>query len=283
MNSTIGVLIRADAPKTRAVCWQGAAWCAVDPLAPGGPYAGRVPASADQVTLRVAALVLDMDDTINQTDRAMCRGLRQATAALWPQLDEQDRARCIEDYVADRAGWFDRFARGEIDFETMRRGRLVDMAAGLGERIDGERLRHFELIYRRAFAEACAPWPDALGLIDRADAAGIPVAVLSNSAQRMTAMKVRRLGLEGRLAEVLSSDRLGVGKPDPAAYRAMCARLGSAPVLVGYVDDHLRDALGASRAGMQSFWLDRAGRGQAPTDQPAVVSLDQLLLEPAGT
>ena len=233
--------------------------------------------------LRVAALVLDMDDTINKTGRAMRAGLRQATNALWPRLDEQDRFRRIEDYVADSTGWFDRFTRGEIDFETMRRGRLTDLAAGLGERIDDERLRHFELIYRRAFAEACTPWPDALGLIDRADAAGIPVAVLSNSAQQMTVMKVRRLGLEGRFAEVFSSDQLGVGKPDPAAYRAVCARLGSAPALVGYVDDHLRDARGASRVGMQSFWLDRAGRGQASADQPAVVSLDQLLLEPAGT
>jgi len=243
-----------------------------------------VPAVPDRrlLVLRVAALVLDMDDTINQTDRAMRAGLRCATRALWPQLGEPDRERSIQEYVADRTGWFDRFARGEIDFEEMRRGRLVDMANGLGVRVDDEHLRRFESTYRSAFAEACTPWPDALALIDRADAAGVPVAVLSNSAQQMTVMKVRRLGLEGRFAQVFSSDQLGAGKPDPGAYRAACARLDAVPAAVGYVDDHLRDAVGASRVGMQSVWLDRGGRGEGPADQPAVASLDQLLLEHVG-
>lgn len=234
------------------------------------------------VTLTVSALVLDMDDTINRTGPAMRTGLWRATEELWPQLDDEERGRRIEDYVADRAGWFDRFSSGHIDFETMRRGRLGDMAAGLGERLADERLHRFESVYRAAFAAACAPWPDALGLIDRADAAGVPVAVLSNSAQRMTLMKVDRLGLAGRFALVLSSDRLGSGKPDPAAFRAACERLGAEPALTGYVDDSLRDAGGAALAGLQSCWLDRARRGGAPAGQRVVTDLDRLLIERAG-
>ena len=95
-------------------------------------------------------------------------------------------------------------------------------------------------------------------------------------------MKVDRLGLAGRFALVLSSDRLGSGKPDPAAYRAACERLGAEPALTGYVDDSRRDAGGAALAGLQSCWLDRARRGGAPAGQRVVTDLDRLLIERAG-
>lgn len=233
------------------------------------------------MTLVVEALVLDMDETINRTGRAMRTGLWQASRALWPRLGNEERRAHIEDYVADRSGWFDRFSSGRIDFETMRRGRLEDLAAALGEWIDEERRDRFESVYRTVFAESCAPWPDALALLERAAGAGVPVAVLSNSSQAMTMMKVHRLALAGRFTEVFASDELPAGKPDPVAYRTACARLGVEPERVGYADDSLRDARGAALAGLQAVWLDRAGDGGAADGLPAVTSLDQLHLRRA--
>ena len=42
------------------------------------------------------------------------------------------------------------------------------------------------------------------------------------------------------------------------------------------------DAGGAALAGLQSCWLDRAGRGGAPAGQRVVTDLDRLLIERAG-
>ncbi|MFT8395662.1 HAD family hydrolase [Propionibacterium sp.] len=242
------------------------------------------------VLLRVEALVLDMDDTINRTTEAMYGALGTAASTLWPALSEQDRAAAVDHYVRDEAGWFPRFSTGALDYGGMRRGRLGAMARAIGvAELDDENFTRFETTYRAAFVAGCCAWDDALRLIDRAEEAGIPVAVLSNSTEFMTRKKVNRLGIADLFTAVLTCDQLGAGKPDPNAYRAACEALDCAPDKVGYVDDLRRDALGATAAGLQSVWLDRLGIGdQVSCGQLSggkdafaarVTSLDEIDLE----
>lgn len=238
-----------------------------------------------KIVMNVAALVLDMDDTINRTTHAMNKGLWQASSALWPDLDETTRAHQIEVYVRDDAGWFDRFSTGAIDFAAMRRGRLADMASRLGSTITDDQLEYFETTYRHSFMDTCAPWPDALALISQARKLSIPVAVLSNSSRQMTMAKARRLDVADQLVDVLGADVLGVGKPDVSAYLSACQRLGCEPSEVGYVDDSLRDATGGADARLQTVWLDRADQGYPPEGDTRqnlarVTSLDQIQLAP---
>lgn len=235
--------------------------------------------------MRVRAFVLDMDDTVNRTHEAMDAGLRAGVQVLWPELSEQRAADAIAGYVRDDAGWFERFSTGRIDFPTMRRGRLRELATGLGERVGQEQFIRFEQVYRDVFEGSCRAHDDALRLIDRAQLEGIPLAVLSNSAEQMTRMKVARLGLAERFSAVVSCDQLVAGKPEPLAYVAVCAALGCEPDQVGYVDDLRRDALGAVAAGLQSVWLDRLGRGEQGSGEgdgfvARVTSLDEIELEP---
>lgn len=237
--------------------------------------------------LCVRAFVLDMDDTVNRTSEAMDAGLRAAVAAVWPDLSPELLADAVAGYVHDDARWFERFSRGRIDFGAMRWGRLSELAHRLGSDIDEHSFLQFERCYRDVFEGSCRAHEDALRLIERAGAAGVPLGVLSNSAERMTRMKLRRLGLEQHFAVVLSCDQLEAGKPDRRAYSAVCRALACGPDQVGYVDDLHRDAVGALQAGLQSVWLDRLGvaAGTAEHQAPAparVGCLDQIELEPVG-
>ena len=248
-----------------------------------------VPDGASSLTLSVRALVLDMDDTINQTTPAMRTALRTAATELWPDVAQDLMNAAVERYAFDGAGWFQRFSSGQIDFTTMRRGRLADMASQLGDTLAEGKFEQFEARYRGTFIASCKPFPDALRLIGRAQSQNIPVAVLSNSAHHMTLCKIEQLGMQDVFSAVLCADQLGAGKPAISAYRAACEAMHSAPELVGYVDDMARDARGGAQAGLMSVWLDRP-RGAADADRehsdlegaesmPRITSLDTLALE----
>ncbi|CEI29728.1 HAD family hydrolase [Propionibacterium freudenreichii] len=229
------------------------------------------------LTLHVRALVLDMDDTINQTTVAMRVALRTAAVGLWPQVPEERLHAAVERYAFDGAGWFQRFSSGQIDFETMRRGRLADMAAQLDNQLSDQQYESFEESYRAVFIDSCRAFDDALRLLDRARAAQVPVAVLSNSAHHMTRRKIHRIGLDDRFTAVLCADQLGAGKPDPGAYLAACRAIGHEPGEVGYVDDLFRDAHGGAQAGLKAVWLDRIGEDGTPDSEHQVRSGDQAV------
>lgn len=245
----------------------------------------RDTAGGRSLHLHVRAFVLDMDDTVNRTSEAMDAGLHAAVATMWPELSPERLSEAVSGYIRDDAGWFERFSTGSIDFPTMRRGRLTELSRVLGGEVDELGFLRFERTYREVFEQSCRVHEDALRLIRRAATAGVPLGVLSNSAERMTRMKVRRLGLEGRFVAVLSCDQLAAGKPDPQAYLSACRSLGIGPADVGYVDDLRRDAEGGAQAGLQSVWLDRRGIGDDAADAGAgsparVTSLDQIEVEP---
>jgi putative hydrolase of the HAD superfamily len=76
---------------------------------------------------------------------------------------------------------------------------------------------------------------------------------------------------------VLTSDLLGVAKPDPAIFAMACRRLGVAVSSAVYVRDRLQvDALAASTAGLRGIWLDRMGNGTVPAGAEAIASLAEL-------
>ncbi|WP_417277422.1 HAD family hydrolase [Castellaniella sp.] len=69
--------------------------------------------------------------------------------------------------------------------------------------------------------------------------------------------RVRRR-LPGLDAYILSFE-VGVAKPDPAIYEAVCAALGCSPCEALFIGDSRRsDDLGPRAFGMPAHWLDRA-------------------------
>ncbi len=101
---------------------------------------------------------------------------------------------------------------------------------------------------------ACSPQPSG---------AGLPVALLTNSAHAPTRVKLEALDLAERFDVVVTTDTLGFGKPDPRVYLEACRLAGrSSPADVVCIGDSLEwDVLGAQAAGLRAVWLDRAGVG----------------------
>lgn len=213
----------------------------------------------------IRALVLDVDDTIVDTRGAMVAAGAVAAAALWPDHVESHVA-MAERYHADPARWFRRYAAGDVAFETMRARRLDEVAAAFGVVLPEAARARFEAAYQPAFRSAQRLFPDVPGLLEAAAHRDLPVGLLTNSAAAPTKVKLAALELTERFDVVVTTDTLGVGKPDPRVYFEVCRLLGTAPEMAVCIGDSLeRDVHGARRAGLRALWLDRV-EGVAPGD-----------------
>lgn len=210
----------------------------------------------------VDALLLDVDDTIVDTRCAMVVAGTEAAAAIWPHRDADEHRAMAQRYYDDPERWFPRYASGEVEFDAMRSGRLAEVALAFGLDVPDGAHRSFEDAYAPAFRTAQRLFPDVPALLGAAERAGLPVALLTNSAHAPTQVKLEALGLVERFDVVVTTDTLGFGKPDPRVYLEACRLVGADPGRVVCIGDSLEwDVLGAQAAGLRAVWLDREGRG----------------------
>jgi putative hydrolase of the HAD superfamily len=204
--------------------------------------------------MTIRAVVWDVDDTLFDYTAADREGMRAylESEGLLAWYGGPDEALQWWRECTDRQ-WA-RYAAGESTFEGQRRDRVRYF---LGEPLgDAEADAWFER-YLNHYQAAWRLFPDALPALD-ALAASHRHAVLSNSSIVVQEHKLRTLGIRDRFEAVLCAAELGVAKPDPGAFLAVCEALGLPAHEVAYVGDHPEiDGRGAAEAGLLSVWIDR--------------------------
>jgi putative hydrolase of the HAD superfamily len=108
-------------------------------------------------------------------------------------------------------------------------------------------------------AVTMAPTPHVGELLDAADRAGCPVAILSNTAFPAEVLErcLAQRGLAGRFRFVMASADYGLRKPHATLFATAAARLRLDPADIWFAGDRpSRDVAGANRAGMVSVHYD---------------------------
>ena len=100
-------------------------------------------------------------------------------------------------------------------------------------------------------------------LLDELDRVECPWGIVTNKPKQLTGPLLLALGLEERLACVVSGDTLPVRKPDPAPMFLACDIAGVDPGSTIYVGDAERDIEAGQRAGMATI---AAGYGYITDD-----------------
>jgi 2-haloacid dehalogenase len=114
--------------------------------------------------------------------------------------------------------------------------------------------------------DSLQPWPDILpGLA----AIQVPRAVVTNCSEALGRRAVDRLGTSFDV--VVTAERAGAYKPDPAPYRMAAIELGVAAEAIAYVAGSAFDAVGAERHGFRVTWVDRLGDPRPPGFQGPVL------------
>jgi putative hydrolase of the HAD superfamily len=226
----------------------------------------------------VAAVLLDVDDTLVDTRSAFRTAILQAIDVWLPELPAERREPAVLHWAEDPGGFFRAYTRGELTMAEQRRRRVADLHAVFGgPELSGEQFDVWVAGYEAAFASAWRLLPGALELLDALAEAGLPVGAVTNASRSLQTGKLARVGLTDRLPLLACVDDVDRGKPDPAMWHRACDLLGLPPARVAYLGDELDvDARGARDAGLLGIWFDRHGSGHVPGDVPVVRALGEL-------
>ena len=101
--------------------------------------------------------------------------------------------------------------------------------------------------------------PDVRAGLPALAATGVRVATLSNGSSSVARELLGRAGLADHVEQLMSVEDAGIWKPARAAYAHGCDEMGVDHGEAMLVAVHPWDLDGASRAGLQTCWVDRTG------------------------
>lgn len=108
-------------------------------------------------------------------------------------------------------------------------------------------------VYERHYAAESGrrsiPFPGAVEGLRALQAAGLPLACITNKAERFTVDLLRRTALAGFFGVVVCGDTVARKKPDPEPVLTACARLGVPPGEALMIGDSANDVQSARAAG----------------------------------
>jgi putative hydrolase of the HAD superfamily len=198
----------------------------------------------------IRAVFFDVDDTLIDYDAA-------ARAAFHEVFGEDVS---FEQWLVHCDPHFERYGRGEVDFETMRVERTADFLRVLGRPVPADgaaavEAHRFALVGRRYTI-----FDDVPACLDELRSRGLRLGLITNNEPVHQRGKLARVGLDSGFDAVVISGEVGVAKPDAAIFSLACSRLGVAAAEAAHIGDRLDiDALGAHGAGLRGVWLDRRG------------------------
>ncbi|SMH32902.1 putative hydrolase of the HAD superfamily [Rathayibacter oskolensis] len=203
--------------------------------------------------------LFDLDDTLFAHARAVREGIASYSAALGAPYPA-DAAETQRLWYELEEEHYHRYLAGELDYEGQRQARAAAFAAAVGVVLSPEEASEWFGAYLAHYTAHWTLHDDALRALDRLDASGVRIGIITNGDPVFQAGKIDGIGLRDRVEHVIASGEVGVTKPDPRIFEIACERFGVAPEEALYVGDRLTtDALGAARAGLRGVWLDRVG------------------------
>ncbi|MDR3120662.1 MAG: HAD family phosphatase [Clostridiales bacterium] len=179
---------------------------------------------------RYDALILDMDGTLVDTERALL-DLWESTAREMGHIFARDVlistvGTTYADTLSRMAEVYPDAPHDDIRKETSRRFQVLRAAGRVGLR------------------------PGAMALLDAVAPARLKLGLCTSTRRASAEATLASVGILDRFASIVCGDEVAAGKPDPAPYLLSAARLGVAPGACLAVEDSPSGARSALAAGM---------------------------------
>ncbi len=241
------------------------------------------------MTLRLQAVLFDYGDTLITHSRTAAEPyLLQAYAAINARLQESvpEELPAGGQLMEQISVQVDRALAASYQSGGLRE---VDIAAiyaasfaQMGLRLPADLLDWVMEAEERAWFDAVEPGPATRSTLQRLQAAGLRLAIVSNAAYlpRLMRLQVEHLGLLPLLAATTWSSEVGWRKPEPAIYREALRKVGTPAEATLFVGDRVREDIEGPRAlGMRAV-LTHEFR-QEPDPQRAaehtIARIDELI------
>jgi HAD superfamily hydrolase (TIGR01509 family) len=152
--------------------------------------------------------------------------------------------------------------------------------------LPGEGLKLMAELHGLVMAEAAhdvAPRPGAVALVDALNAAGVPIAVASNSPREFLDLVLATSGMGARFTITVAGDEIPNPKPAPDIYLEACRRLGAEPADAVGLEDSPTGAQAAKAAGLTVIGVPYLPDMPIPAADIVTPSLaDEVVLETVG-
>ena len=222
--------------------------------------------------LRPTTVLFDLDDTLFDHTATSRAALRATTCEL-PFFATVDFEPFYQHYSDLLEELHLRVLAGTCSYAEARRLRFEGLLARYQPTAgpaDAERLAD---AYYVQYPRQRQTVPGALALL-QALRPHYRIGIITNNRTAEQADKLRFLGMTDVVDALITSEDVGVAKPDPRIFHAALQQLDTRPeetVLVG--DNWVADVLGARAVGIRPLWLNRVG---APRPLPEVAEITSL-------
>ncbi|MBL0388167.1 HAD family hydrolase [Tumebacillus sp. ITR2] len=203
------------------------------------------------------AVLLDLDETLFD-HRFSCEAGIEAVRERYPELQQKSLAQLEEEFYHLLNDMHKMVLQGRMTLEEARLERFRLMFLGCGHVLDPGELQKIADLYSHVYSTSRRPVPGALELLHALRAQGIQVVVLTNHMTHVQVDKLEACGLTALVDHLVTSEDVGVQKPDPRIFHHALALCGVEPheaMMVG--DSWSADILGAQASGIRSVWLNR--------------------------
>jgi YjjG family noncanonical pyrimidine nucleotidase len=164
---------------------------------------------------------------------------------------------------------------GRVTIDDAREERFRRLLLAAGGAADGARPALLARHYREGYERAWRPVPGAVELLTRLKDVGTAVAVVTNNLRAEQEQKLARCGLVPHVDTLVTSEEVGIAKPDARIFQAALDRLRvSAEDAVMIGDAWAADIVGARAIGVHAIWLNRRA---LPRPEEDVVELRELV------
>jgi putative hydrolase of the HAD superfamily len=163
---------------------------------------------------------------------------------------------------------------GARTIDAARIERFRRLLEGFGSATAADRAAVWAQRYRAAYQGARQPVPGAQALLTAARREGWRVAIVTNNLRAEQLQKMESCGFTGDVDELVTSEEVGVSKPDRRIFEVALERLGVDPsqaVMLG--DGWATDVEGARACGIRAVWFNRRG---VRSPDPGVVEVHSL-------
>lgn len=203
-------------------------------------------------------VLFDLDETLFDHKFACERGI-EALSARYPVLGNKPIGELERLFWDHLNGQYKEVLAGKIEMKASRLERIALLFKMCGHALPDEELRAAEALYVEAYGRSFRAVPGAPELVTKLREAGCRIVVVTNGFESVQADKLNRIGLQGRIDALITSEKMGWTKPDRRLFESALASCGGfAPEEAAVIGDLWDvDIVGAFQAGIRAIWLNR--------------------------
>lgn len=223
----------------------------------------------------ITTVLFDLDDTLFD-HVATARAALAATAAGRPALQGVPFEDLYQRYSDLLEAMHPRVMRGEIPYLVAREQRFQQLLLPYEGALSGAESQRVAEQHYGHYQRLRQPVAGARALLQRLKPTH-RIGIVTNNRTAEQREKLRFLQLDTLVDALITSEDVGVLKPDPAIYRVALQRLRASPaetVMVG--DNWSADVLGALAVGIRSVWLNRFGAARLLPQVAELTSLEPV-------